>query len=64
MPYFQPPLDNFEPTFQEKVLQALARIDMNTQTLNSHTQSIAKLETQIGQLATAFNRRKEGRLPS
>ncbi|KAI5659499.1 hypothetical protein M9H77_28292 [Catharanthus roseus] len=31
---------------------------------NSHTQSIAKLETQIGQLANAINRRDEGKLPS
>ncbi|KAI5653079.1 hypothetical protein M9H77_30266 [Catharanthus roseus] len=31
---------------------------------NSHTQSIAKLETQIGQLANAISRRDEGKLPS
>ena len=37
---------------------------MNIQLLHSHTQSIAKLETQIGQLATAFSRREEGKLPS
>ncbi|KAI5658432.1 hypothetical protein M9H77_27225 [Catharanthus roseus] len=35
-----------------------------TQILDSHTQSIAKLETQIGQLANAISRREEGRLPS
>ena len=62
MPYSQPPLDNFEPTFQEKVLQALARIDMNTQALHSHTQSSAKLETQIGQLAAAFSGREGEKL--
>ncbi|KAI5680948.1 hypothetical protein M9H77_02175 [Catharanthus roseus] len=35
-----------------------------TQILDSHTQSIAKLETQIGQLANAISRRDEGKLPS
>ena len=37
---------------------------MNTQILHSHTQSIAKLEAQIGQLETAFNRREEDKLSS
>ena len=46
------------------MLQALKGLEANTQVLNSHTQSIAKLETQIGQLATALNRREEGKLPS
>ncbi|KAI5671344.1 hypothetical protein M9H77_11708 [Catharanthus roseus] len=35
-----------------------------TQIIDSHTQSIAKLETQIGQLANAISRRDEGKLPS
>ncbi|KAI5677380.1 hypothetical protein M9H77_08330 [Catharanthus roseus] len=35
-----------------------------TQILDSHTQSTAKLETQIGQLANAISRRDEGKLPS
>ncbi|KAI5681865.1 hypothetical protein M9H77_03093 [Catharanthus roseus] len=35
-----------------------------TQILDSHTQSIAKLETQIGQLANTISRRDEGKLPS
>ncbi|KAI5654253.1 hypothetical protein M9H77_31440 [Catharanthus roseus] len=35
-----------------------------TQILDSHTQSIAKLETQIGQLANAISRRDEVDLPS
>ena len=60
----QPPPNNHGPTFEEKVLQALKGLEMNTQLLHSHTQSIAKLETQIGQLATSFNRREEGKLPS
>ena len=61
----QPPPSNLDPSFQEKILQTLKEgLNMNTQILHSHTQSIAKLETQIGQLATAFNRREEGKLPS
>ncbi|KAI5661704.1 hypothetical protein M9H77_21027 [Catharanthus roseus] len=35
-----------------------------TQILDSHTQSITKLETQIGQLANTISRRDEGKLPS
>ncbi|KAI5663923.1 hypothetical protein M9H77_23246 [Catharanthus roseus] len=35
-----------------------------TQILDSRTQSIAKLETQIGQLDNAISRRNEGKLPS
>ena len=46
------------------MLQALKGLEEHTQILNSHTQSIAKLETQIGQLATALSRREEGKLPS
>ncbi|KAI5683156.1 hypothetical protein M9H77_04384 [Catharanthus roseus] len=41
-----------------------SRLEVKTQILDSHTQSIAKLETQIGQLANAISRREEGRLPS
>jgi uncharacterized phage infection (PIP) family protein YhgE len=33
-------------------------------TENSHSQSIAKLETQMGQMANTLNRREEGKLPS
>ncbi|KAI5656704.1 hypothetical protein M9H77_25497 [Catharanthus roseus] len=50
--------------FEEKVLSALKVLEVKTQILDSHTQSIAKLETQIGQLANAISRRDEGRLPS
>jgi uncharacterized protein YgiM (DUF1202 family) len=35
-----------------------------SQTVNSHSQSIAKLETQVGQMANTLNRREEGKLPS
>ena len=34
------------------------------QLLNFHTQSIAKLESQMGQLAQTVGRRDEGKLPS
>ena len=50
--------------FEEKVLQALKGLEINIQILHSHTQSIVKLEIQIGQLATAFNRREEDKLLS
>ena len=60
----QPQPNNYEPTFEAKVLQALKGLEEHTQILHSHTQSIAKLETQIGQLATTLSRREEGKLPS
>ncbi|KAI5672889.1 hypothetical protein M9H77_13253 [Catharanthus roseus] len=39
-------------------------LEVKTQILDSHTQSIAELETQIGQLANPISRRDEGKLPS
>ncbi|XP_062165001.1 uncharacterized protein LOC133871591 [Alnus glutinosa] len=36
--------------FEEKVLTAIGNLEANTQLLNSHSQSIAKLEGQVGQL--------------
>jgi uncharacterized coiled-coil protein SlyX len=33
-------------------------------TVNSHSQSIAKLETQMGQMVNTLNRREKGKLPS
>ncbi|KAI5657849.1 hypothetical protein M9H77_26642 [Catharanthus roseus] len=50
--------------FEEKVLSALKGLEVKTQILDSHIQSIVKLETQIRQLANAINRRDEGKLPS
>jgi uncharacterized coiled-coil protein SlyX len=35
-----------------------------SQTVNSHSQSIAKLEAQVGQITNTLNRREEGKLPS
>ena len=60
----QPSTTGHSSAFEEKVLKALERLEVNTQILNSHTQSIAKLEIQIGQLATAFSRREGEKLPS
>ncbi|GFS44291.1 SH3 domain-containing protein [Actinidia rufa] len=61
-----PPQRNTD--FEEKVLRALQNFEVTNQTtsqlLSSHTQSIAKLETQMGQLANALSRRDEGKLPS
>ncbi|KAI5669685.1 hypothetical protein M9H77_19538 [Catharanthus roseus] len=45
-------------------LSGLKCLEAETQILDSHTQSIAKLETQIGQLANAISRSDEGKLPS
>jgi hypothetical protein len=39
-------------------------VDELSQTINTHSQSIAKLKTQMGQLANTLNRREEGKLPS
>ncbi|KAI5659590.1 hypothetical protein M9H77_28383 [Catharanthus roseus] len=51
-------------TFEEKVLSALKSLEVKTQILDSHTQSIAMLETQIRQLANSISRRDDGKLPS
>jgi uncharacterized coiled-coil protein SlyX len=40
------------------------KFDEMAHTVNSHSQSIAKLETQMGQMANTLNRREEGKLPS
>jgi uncharacterized coiled-coil protein SlyX len=37
--------------------------EMN-QTVNSHSQSIAKLEAQMGQMANTLNKKEDGKLPS
>ncbi|XP_058189424.1 uncharacterized protein LOC131307014 [Rhododendron vialii] len=58
------PQSSRDPSFQEKVLQALDRLNDTQQQVRTNTQSIARLETQVGQIANAFNRREEGRLPS
>ncbi|GFS31989.1 hypothetical protein Acr_00g0020250 [Actinidia rufa] len=63
-----PPPPQRNTDFKEKVLQALQSFEVTNQTtsqlLSSHTQSIAKLETQMGQLANVLSRRDEGKLPS
>jgi hypothetical protein len=51
-------------TFEEKVLIVLGNLEVNTQMLHSHSQSIAKLQGQVGPLANALNQRREGKLPS
>ncbi|KAF7815007.1 hypothetical protein G2W53_028976 [Senna tora] len=50
--------------FQNQVLSALKNLDPMRQLLDSHTQSIAKLETLVGQLANTITRRDEGKLLS
>ncbi|KAI5677517.1 hypothetical protein M9H77_08467 [Catharanthus roseus] len=44
-------------TFEEKVLSSLKGLEAMTQIVDSQTQSIARLETQIGKLANAISRR-------
>lgn len=66
--YQQPPPPPRNSAFEDKVLSALQALESNhqsnTQLLHSHTQSISKLESQMGQLAQTVGRRDEGRLPS
>ncbi|KAF7812203.1 uncharacterized protein G2W53_033179 [Senna tora] len=67
--YPQPAPQSFQSSgidhnFQNQVLSALKNLDPMRQLLDSHTQSIAKLETQVGQLANTIARRDEGKLPS
>ena len=52
------------PSFEDKVLQALEGLEMNTQLLHLYTQTIVKLETQVGQLAEAITRTEHGALAS
>ncbi|XP_059663428.1 uncharacterized protein LOC132309092 [Cornus florida] len=40
------------------------QLEPTNQLVQSHSQSLAKLETQVGQLAQALNRREDGKLPS
>ncbi|XP_059436548.1 probable LRR receptor-like serine/threonine-protein kinase At3g47570 [Corylus avellana] len=39
-------------------------MEANDQILNSHTQAIDKMETQLGQMANTLNRMEEGELPN
>ncbi|XP_021747322.1 uncharacterized protein LOC110713162 [Chenopodium quinoa] len=55
----------------EKIISSLGAVTTSVQNIenkmhvvDSHTQSIAKLETQIGQLANAIGKRDDGKLPS
>jgi uncharacterized coiled-coil protein SlyX len=40
------------------------RVREISHTVNSHSQSIAKLETQVRQMANTLNKREERKLPS
>jgi hypothetical protein len=46
------------------VLTSLSKFESQTQILNSHSQSIAKLEVQLGQLVKSFNEREIGKCSS
>ncbi|KAI5668150.1 hypothetical protein M9H77_18003 [Catharanthus roseus] len=49
---------------KKRLIYDLKGLESMTQILDSHTKSIAKLETQIGQLPNAISKRDEGKLPS
>ena len=49
-------MQNVDPKVQE--------IESKMHNVDSHSQSIAKLETQLGQLVIAIGKRKEGKLSS
>jgi hypothetical protein len=46
------------------VLTSLSKFESQTQILNFHSQSIAKLEVQLGQLAKSFNEKEIGKCSS
>jgi len=46
------------------VLTSLSKFELQTQILNSHSQSIAKLEVQLGQLTKSLNEREIGKCSS
>jgi uncharacterized coiled-coil protein SlyX len=48
----------------ERFGEMTGKFDEMSHTVNSHSQSIAKLETQMEQMANTLNRREEGKLPS
>jgi len=45
-------------------LTNLSKFESQTQILNFHSQSIAKLEVQLGQLAKSFNEKEQGKCSS
>jgi uncharacterized coiled-coil protein SlyX len=47
--------------FMSKMDQIVTSLN---QTVNSHSQPIAKFEAQMGQIANTLNKREEGTLPS
>jgi uncharacterized phage infection (PIP) family protein YhgE len=73
--YQDAPPQRADSNFEDRMLNMLGEMnakfgEMNdkfgeiSHTVNSHSQSIAKLETQMGQMANTLNRREEGKLPS
>jgi hypothetical protein len=73
--YQAAPPQRAEPNYKERILNMLGEMNGRfgemtgkfgeiSHTVNSHSQSIAKLETQMGQMANTLNRREEGKLPS
>ncbi|WP_222196275.1 hypothetical protein, partial [Modestobacter italicus] len=59
-----PPQPQRTPSFEEQILATLKNLEATAQLTHSHSQSISKIETQLGQLAASLSRREEGKLPS
>ncbi|KAG5528490.1 hypothetical protein RHGRI_029248 [Rhododendron griersonianum] len=55
---------SYSPEFENKVLQALQRLEASTRLLNFHTPSINKLETHMSQLGDTINTSEEGNFSS
>ena len=51
-------------TLEEKISQAITEMRATNQTVASHTQAIANLQTQVGQITQSLNQRNQGSLPS
>ena len=64
---YQPSPTTYNPSFEEKILQALERIKINDQDrdqiLHSSMQSLAELKIQVDQSMAAFIREEESGLP-
>ena len=66
MPYlqYQPSPTIYSPLFEEKILQALDRIESTNQLLHSFIQSLAEIKIQVDQSIIAISRKEEGELLS
>ena len=68
-PYYDMPYSQYQPSptiysssFEEKVLQALYRIESTNQLLHSFTQSLVKIEIQVDQSVITISKEEEREL--